>query len=138
MTTTKLATKNPQEIFVGRGMKTIAVYGSAAGQIAVHEDLTHGENFKGTSAAASRYFLSVDGKLRKEDALHDFGGGYWWGITKAEATRAAVSLVEKVNSCAIRLDNARKSTLRGADVMIKQGETQWEKLVGKYNSTVEI
>lgn len=136
MTTTKLGTKNPQEIFVGRGMKTIAVYGSAAGQIAVHEDLTHGENFKGASAAASRYFLSVDGKLRREDALHDFGGGYWWGITKAEATRAAVSLVEKVNSCAIALDNARKSTMPGMDICIKRGEERWKMLVGKYNSTV--
>lgn len=122
-----IAEKAPQQIFVGRGRKTIAVYGSAAGQVGIHEIIGMGE--------PSRYIISLDGKLKKQDAI-GFPGGWCFGITKSEATKAAKSLSSKINSIAITLEAAKKSTLNGAELLVTYNQSAWDNIVSKYCAEV--
>lgn len=130
---TTLAFKHPQSVFVGRGMATVAVFGSALGQVAVHENVTHRELFKGTEQAQFRYFISLDGKLRDVDAKL---GDWWSGNTKGEATKKARDLAEKLSTCVARLENARTWTMRGADILVQRHEKALALVIAPFNSTV--
>lgn len=128
-----LAFKSPQTVFVGRGMATVAIFGSALGQVAVHENISHREAFKGTDQAQFRYFVSLDGKLKEYDAKL---GDWWSGNTKAEATKKARDLAEKLSQCAIRLEKARMWTMRGADILVQRHEKALAQVLSPFNSTV--
>ena len=123
---TTLATKNPQEVFVGRGIKTVAVYGSAAGQVAVHEDRS--------VESPARFFVSVGGKLRKEDAL-GYPGGIFLFAHKAETTRKAKQLAETVCQIAKRMESA-KTFARGGDILMQRHQADWDRVVGRYTCEV--
>lgn len=127
MNATILSRKNPQQVFVGRGIKTVAIFGSAAGQVAVHEDPS--------LETPARYFISVDGKLRKEDAI-GYPGGIFLFTHRAETTLRAKKLVEKANQIATRIARAEVFTGSGADLLLRRHRHDWERLIGPYSCEV--
>lgn len=94
--------------------------------VRVHE--AHDERLVGEK---SRYFLSVDLKFRPQDALRDFG---WYGYTKAEATRAANTLVAKIAAQVKAVVAAESSTLKGADILVKRQRATLRATLDRYSA----
>jgi hypothetical protein len=119
-----IAQKNPQQVFVGRGIRTVATYGSAAGQVAVHEVIGHHDQY--------RFFVSLEGKTTRVVALSWLDGTFMAGDRKSDATREAKLIVEKSAALSDRLDCAQRSTLKGADILVRDAQAAWDKFVGRY------
>jgi len=94
--------------------------------VRVHETLTAEKK-----GEASRYFLSVDLKFRPQDALQDFG---WYGMTKAEATRAANALTAKIASQVGAVEAAESSTRPGADLLVKRQRAALRAILDRYTA----
>ena len=123
-----IAQKNPQHVFVGRGIRTVATYGSAAGQVAVHEVIGHYDQY--------RFFVSLEGKTTKNVALNYWHGSFMAGNRKSDATREAKTIVEKTAALSDRLDCAQRSTLKGADILVRDAQAAWDRYVGRYCAEV--
>lgn len=81
----------------------------------------------------SRYYLSVDLKFRASDALRE---EYWFGMTKAEATREANALVAKLTSAVAAVNAAETATMPGKDILVQRQKARLASLVAKYEAEV--
>jgi hypothetical protein len=113
------------------GFKTVAVIGAPL-MIRIHEALD--SVYEGD---ASRYFISVDLKFRRNDALHIGTPGYS-GLTKAEATRKANQLSSDLMSAHRSLE-AAKSNPRNVcaatnAITIRRQEERFNKIAGQYTA----
>lgn len=111
------------------GFKTVAIMPGAM-VVRVHEAMD-----AGYSSTPHRYFISVDFKFRKSDAIN-VGMIGALGCTKSEATRDANKLADRINACRAALD-AAKALAATADTStnrttVKMQEQTFDKVVGRY------
>ena len=83
--------------------------------------------------SASRYYLSVDLRFRELDAFRDFG---WCGYTKAEATRSANELAQKITVAVLAVNAAEAGNLRGKEILVQRQRERLNNLVAKYQAEV--
>ena len=84
-----------------------------------------------------RFYLSVDLKFTKFDALRE-ASGFWSARNKSEAIKWAKELSARIGRVAAALEATRDGTIKGKDVLIARHEAALSRLIGKYEATVEI
>ena len=111
------------------GFKTVGIVPGAM-VVRVHEALD-----AGYAHTPHRYFISVDFKFRKSDALN-VGSIGALGCTKAEATREANALAARINTCRTALDTAKELAAKWDTFTnrytVKMQEQTWDKIIGRY------
>jgi hypothetical protein len=92
--------------------------------VRVHESrnaMVHGTPF--------RFFVSVDLKFRKIDALQDIG---WSGVTKSEATRMAKSLAARLALASSLLESSEAFSRPGKEILVGRRKAELHKILAPY------
>ena len=131
--TTTLETKDCQQAI--SGFKTVAIIGCACGPVQILEALD-----TGYSVTKHRYFIAVNFKFRKSDALN-IGKPGWLGCTKSEATREAHALAARLNIAAKTLEGAKAAALNWDTFTnrftVKMQQENLDKILNRYSAELE-